>query len=106
MPSAIPPAMRKAWCPTSVSPSQTNPPAINMSAGNVQRVTMRLMVAVIFMGSSEILGGGPDNDLIDLHIRRLLDRVSDRLPDRLGRNSHNRCVKSAYIVYGRFTRTG
>src|SRR6266853_931682 len=58
MPSAIPPAMREAWCPTSVSPSQTNPAAINMSAGSVQRVTMRLMVAVIFMGSSELLGGG------------------------------------------------
>src|SRR5438874_4274994 len=36
-----------------------------MSAGSVQRVTMRLMVAVIFMDSSELLGGGPNNDFID-----------------------------------------
>src|SRR6266403_1217643 len=105
MPSAIPPAMRKAWCPTSVSPSQTNPPAISMGAGSVQRVTMRLMVAVIFMGSSELLGGGPDNDFIDFHIRRLLDCVSDRLRDCLGRNSHDRFVKFAQILSGRFIRT-
>jgi len=37
---------------------------------------------------SEILRRGADDHLIDFHLGRLLDCVSDRARDGVGRNSH------------------
>jgi len=50
----------------------------------------------------EILRRGPDDDLVDFHLGRLLDGVSDRARDRVGRNSH--FVELVQIFSGRFPR--
>src|SRR5207245_4945854 len=63
-----------------------------------------LAIIRTFMASSEILGGGPNDDFIDFHIRRLLDGVSNRARDRISRNSLRRLVELAQVVPGRFVR--
>ena len=64
--------------PDSVSPSQTNPPAINTTLERPARYDAFDGCGHI-LSAQKILGGRPDNDFIDLHIRRLLDCVSDRV---------------------------
>src|SRR5262249_45235264 len=55
-----------------------------------------------FMARSEILRRGPDDDLVDFHLSRLLDGVSDGARDRLCWNRH--LVELVQILSGRFLR--
>lgn len=50
----------------------------------------------------EILRRRPDNDLVDFHLVRLLDGVSDRACDRVCRNGH--FVKLVQVLSGRLLR--
>src|SRR4029077_20503100 len=50
----------------------------------------------------EVLGSGPDDDLVDFHVGPLLDGVSDGARDRVGRNSH--LHKLAQILSGCLVR--
>jgi hypothetical protein len=50
----------------------------------------------------EVLRRGPDDDFVDVRLGRLLDGVSDRARDRVGRNSH--FVELAQILSRRFLR--
>src|SRR5262245_52713195 len=63
----------------------------------LQRVSHSLLAL-----HARLLRRGPDDDLVDFHLGRLLDGVSDRLRERGGRNRH--CVELAQILSWRFLR--
>jgi hypothetical protein len=55
------------------------------------------VIVLSFMDMSEIQRRRPNDDLIDCHLGRLLNSVSGRARDRIGRKSHRGLVELAQI---------
>src|SRR5690349_2375345 len=68
-----------------------------------QAMTSAVWLLMIFIRPLEVLLCGLDDDLIDVHPGWLLDGVSDRTSDRVGRNRY--FVELAQILSGVFLRT-
>src|SRR5258706_14753016 len=62
-----------------------------------------VLLLMIFTSPLKVLLGGPDDDLVDVHLGWLLDGVSDRTSDGVGRNRY--FVELAQILSGVFLRT-
>ena len=72
-------------------------PEISKNRGQRDEQKGRLLASAL-----EVLRRGPDYDLVDFHVGWLLDGVSDRVSDRIGRNSH--FVELAQILSRDFLR--
>src|SRR5262245_3747240 len=110
---------RRGWIPSSASERVGGPgarrrlsrPRVALHPQDMRRVDhdrtaaeSSVIVAMHSLRSTlQLLRRGPDDDLVDFHLGRLFDGVSDRARDRASRNSD--FVEVAHILSGRFLRT-